>query len=130
MRRAPTTSCTTPLVGLLTSWAASSGSCPARTLLTSPSPRSLQRRSGRSFGPPADAPVGRRAMYYPHWSHVVGGCLVKKVMVATDRSQSATRAVDWAADMASRFGAELHLLQVLVPEHTPGTEAGAAKATR
>src|SRR2546428_3724165 len=51
-------------------------------------------------------------------------------MVATDRSQSATRAVDWAADMASRFGAELHLLQVLVPEHTPGTEAGAAEATR
>jgi ubiquinone biosynthesis protein len=55
---------------------------------------------------------------------------MKKIMVATDRSQSATRAVDWAADMAERFGAELHLLQVLVPEQRPGTEAGAAEATR
>src|SRR5437773_7362390 len=51
-------------------------------------------------------------------------------MVATDQSQSATRAVDWAADMAGRFGAELHLLQVLVPQQAPGTEAGAAEATR
>jgi ubiquinone biosynthesis protein len=55
---------------------------------------------------------------------------LKKIMVATDRSTSATRAVDWAADMADRFGAELHLLQVLVPEQRPGTEAGAAEATR
>src|SRR5437867_3101637 len=51
-------------------------------------------------------------------------------MVATDRSDSATRAVDWAAEMAERFGAELTLLQVLVPESQPGTEAGAAEATR
>ena len=51
-------------------------------------------------------------------------------MVATDQSHSATRAVDWAADMAGRFGAELHLLQVLVPEQQAGTEAGAAEATR
>jgi ubiquinone biosynthesis protein len=56
--------------------------------------------------------------------------VVKKIMVATDRSPSAGRAVDWAADMADRFGAELHLLQVLVPENAPGTEAGAAEATR
>jgi ubiquinone biosynthesis protein len=56
--------------------------------------------------------------------------LVKRVMVATDRSESATRAVDWAAEMAERFGAELHLLQVLVPENRPGTEAGTAEATR
>src|SRR5881296_698142 len=51
-------------------------------------------------------------------------------MVATDRSESAGRAVDWAADMAGRFDAELVLLQVLVPENAPGTEAGAAEATR
>jgi ubiquinone biosynthesis protein len=56
--------------------------------------------------------------------------LVKRVMVATDRSDSASRAVDWAADMADRFEAELHLVQVLVPQHQPGTEAGAAEATR
>src|SRR5881296_3403045 len=51
-------------------------------------------------------------------------------MVATDRSESAGRAVDWAADMAGRFDAELVLLQVLMPENAPGTEAGAAEATR
>src|SRR5437764_8485280 len=51
-------------------------------------------------------------------------------MVATDRSPSASRAVDWAARMAENYGAELWLLQVLVPETAPGTEAGAAEATR
>jgi ubiquinone biosynthesis protein len=56
--------------------------------------------------------------------------VVKRILVATDRSESASRAVDWAADMADRFGAELHLLQVLLPETQPGTEAGAAEATR
>ena len=56
--------------------------------------------------------------------------MVNRILVATDRSESASRAVDWAADMAERFGAELHLLQVLLPETQPGTEAGAAEATR
>jgi ubiquinone biosynthesis protein len=56
--------------------------------------------------------------------------LVTKIMVATDRSESASRAVDWAASMAERFGAELLVLQVLVPQQEPGTEAGAAEATR
>jgi len=56
--------------------------------------------------------------------------VVSKVMVATDRSPSASRAVDWAARMAENYGAELWLLQVLVPEATPGTEAGQAEATR
>jgi predicted unusual protein kinase regulating ubiquinone biosynthesis (AarF/ABC1/UbiB family)/nucleotide-binding universal stress UspA family protein len=32
--------------------------------------------------------------------------------------------------MAERYEAELHLLQVLVPQSQPGTEAGAAEATR
>jgi ubiquinone biosynthesis protein len=56
--------------------------------------------------------------------------LVNRIMVATDRSDSAGRAVNWAAAMAERYGAELLLLQVLVPQSTPGTEAGAAEATR
>lgn len=56
--------------------------------------------------------------------------MVKRIMVATDRSESAGRAVAWAAGMAERYGAELHLVQVLVPENAPGTEAGAAEATR
>src|SRR5439155_19955565 len=56
--------------------------------------------------------------------------VVKRIMVATDRSEGATRAVDWAAEMSERFGAELHLLQVVVPENEPGTEAGMAESTR
>ena len=32
--------------------------------------------------------------------------------------------------MANRFGAELHLVQVVVPQTAPGTEAGSAEATR
>ncbi len=55
---------------------------------------------------------------------------IGRVMVATDRSDSATRAVAWASDFAERFGAELHLVQVIVPSHPAGTEHGAAEATR
>jgi ubiquinone biosynthesis protein len=56
--------------------------------------------------------------------------LVQRIMVATDRSASASRAVEWATSMAQRFDADLHLLQVLVPLTAPGTEAGQAEATR
>ena len=45
---------------------------------------------------------------------------VNRILVATDRSQTATRAVGWAAEMAERYGAELLLLQVLPPEDPPG----------
>jgi predicted unusual protein kinase regulating ubiquinone biosynthesis (AarF/ABC1/UbiB family)/nucleotide-binding universal stress UspA family protein len=55
---------------------------------------------------------------------------VHRVMVGTDRSETATRAVAWAASFAERFGAELHVVQVIVPEHGAGTEHGAAEATR
>jgi ubiquinone biosynthesis protein len=55
---------------------------------------------------------------------------IKRIIVATDRSETATRAVDWAAEMADRYGAELHVVQVLVPEQEAGTEAGQAEATR
>ncbi|MGH2680993.1 MAG: AarF/UbiB family protein [Actinomycetota bacterium] len=55
---------------------------------------------------------------------------VRRVMVGTDRSETATRAVEWAASFAERFGAELHIVQVIVPEHPVGTEHGAAEATR
>ncbi len=56
--------------------------------------------------------------------------MVSRIMVATDRSPSAGRAVGWAARMAENYGAELWLLQVLVPENTSGTEAGQAESTR
>jgi ubiquinone biosynthesis protein len=48
--------------------------------------------------------------------------VVNRILVATDRSQSAETAVRWAADMAERFGSELIVLQVVVPP-TPGEEA-------
>ena len=56
--------------------------------------------------------------------------MIKRILVATDRSESANRAVQWAASMAERYEAELLLLQVLVPQSQAGTEAGAAEATR
>src|SRR5262249_20143698 len=56
--------------------------------------------------------------------------MVQRILVATDRSPSAGRAVGWAADRARRFGAELLVLQVMIPEHREATEAGAAEATR
>jgi len=56
--------------------------------------------------------------------------VVKRILVATDRSESANRAVQWAAGMAERYGADLVVLQVLIPQNEPGTEAGAAEATR
>jgi len=43
--------------------------------------------------------------------------LIQRILVATDRSNSATRAVEWAAEMAERYGAELLVLQVVAPEH-------------
>jgi predicted unusual protein kinase regulating ubiquinone biosynthesis (AarF/ABC1/UbiB family)/nucleotide-binding universal stress UspA family protein len=58
-----------------------------------------------------------------------------KVLVATDRSETARRAVAWAAELAQRFGGELVLLQVLT-ESVEGAEerlredAAALAATR
>ncbi len=41
---------------------------------------------------------------------------VDRVLVGTDRSETAERAVAWAVDMAERYDAELVLLQVLVED--------------
>jgi len=46
--------------------------------------------------------------------------VVERVVVATDRSETAARAVNFAAEMANRYGAELVLVQVLGPD--PDTE--------
>jgi ubiquinone biosynthesis protein len=43
------------------------------------------------------------------------GPSVKRVMVGTDRSATADRAVRWAANLAESYDAELLLLQILVP---------------
>src|SRR5919108_397314 len=49
---------------------------------------------------------------------------VRKILVATDRSESADRAVRWAAEMADRFQAQLILLQVVVPQPPEGEGDG------
>ena len=55
---------------------------------------------------------------------------IQRVMVGTDLSQTASRAVGWANDFAQRFGAELHLVQVIVPGNPSDTEFGAAERTQ
>src|SRR5205823_10966738 len=40
------------------------------------------------------------------------GIAAVKILVGTDRSETATRAVEWAAEMARRYEAELVVLQV------------------
>jgi ubiquinone biosynthesis protein len=54
---------------------------------------------------------------------------VKRVMVATDRSETAGHAVGWARAMADRCGAELHLVQVIVPQSPRGNQGTAAVRT-
>jgi len=51
-------------------------------------------------------------------------------MVGTDRSETAEQAVRWAASFADRFGADLHVVQVIVPEHAADTEHGRAERSR
>jgi len=55
---------------------------------------------------------------------------VRRVMVGTDRSATAERAVRWAASFAERFDADLYVVQVVVPTNPADTEFGAAERTR
>ena len=55
---------------------------------------------------------------------------IRRVMVGTDRSKTADHAVQWAAEFADRYGAELFVVQVIVPNHPATTESGAAEHTR
>ncbi|MDP9341607.1 MAG: AarF/UbiB family protein [Actinomycetota bacterium] len=48
--------------------------------------------------------------------------MVNRILVATDQSTTATRAVEWAANMADRYQAELLVLQVIVPDTGGGAE--------
>ena len=45
-----------------------------------------------------------------------GGAQVRRILVATDRSETAERAVAFATDMAERYEAELFLLRVLLSD--------------
>src|SRR5689334_10364115 len=56
-----------------------------------------------------------------------GNGAVRRVMVGTDRSHTASRAVGWAASFAERYGAELHLVQVVIPTSPSDTEFGSAE---
>ena len=51
-------------------------------------------------------------------------------MVGTDRSETAERAVRWAASFAELYAADLHVVQVVLPSNPADTEFGAAEATR
>ena len=55
---------------------------------------------------------------------------VRRVMVGTDRSETAERAVAWAAGFADLYQADLHIVQVILPSSPTDTEFGAAEATR
>ncbi|MBX3301429.1 MAG: universal stress protein [Nitrospira sp.] len=58
------------------------------------------------------------------------GNAIRRVMVGTDRSRTADHAVQWAAEFAGRYEAELFVLQVILPQHPATTEFGAAEHTR
>lgn len=55
---------------------------------------------------------------------------VKRIMVGTDRSETAEQAVKWAASLAESYQAELFVVQVLAPENPGVTEYGKAERTR
>jgi ubiquinone biosynthesis protein len=50
------------------------------------------------------------------------------MLVATDRSDTASRAVQWAAEMSGKYAADLLVLQVVAPEHL--TAEGSDSATQ
>ena len=59
---------------------------------------------------------------------------IRRILVATDRSDTAEQAVSFAEEMARRYEAELIVLQVLVPDEPrkgePGSERGGSGRTR
>jgi len=62
-------------------------------------------------------------------NHLQNGA-IRRVMVGTDRSKTADQAVLWAARFAERYGADLFVVQVILPQHPSTTEFGAAEHTR
>ncbi|WP_430230569.1 AarF/UbiB family protein [Nitrosomonas communis] len=55
---------------------------------------------------------------------------IRRVMVGTDRSESADQAVRWAAELADRYDAELFVVEVVVPQYPHATEFGQVERTR
>lgn len=58
-----------------------------------------------------------------------GSNVIQRVMVGTDRSETADRTVQWAASLADRYDAELFLVQVIVPKYPSATEFGESEQT-
>jgi ubiquinone biosynthesis protein len=56
--------------------------------------------------------------------------VIERILVATDRSETAQRAESWAATLANRYEAELVVVQVLPQENLGGTQAALAEGTR
>lgn len=56
--------------------------------------------------------------------------MIERILVATDRSETAQRAESWAATLANRYEAELVVVQVLPQENLGGTQAALAEGTR
>src|SRR5205823_4906655 len=86
----------------------SGGRCPraAATPRRRTSGTRADARSESVLAPPSLPFQMSSWLYNP--THPGGGCetLVKLILVATDESPTAARAVEWAGDMARRYGAE------------------------
>ena len=54
-----------------------------------------------------------------------GRSFIRRVVVATDRSETAGLAAAWAAEMADRYEAELVVVRVFVPPMLPDADAEA-----
>jgi ubiquinone biosynthesis protein len=54
--------------------------------------------------------------------------MIQRVLVATDRSDTASRAVQWAAEMSDRYAADLLVLQVIAPEHLAARDGAGTAA--
>jgi len=61
---------------------------------------------------------------------LVGDAPVRRVMIGVDRSQTSDRAARWAALFANLYGAELLVVQVIVPEDGSASTASAADHAR
>src|SRR5262245_47433854 len=86
-----------------------------------------EQTPARPSGHPRSRGVMMHGMDQPPES---GNGAISRVMVGTDRSQTASRAVGWAAALAERYAAELHLVQVVIPTSPSDTEFGSAERTR
>lgn len=61
---------------------------------------------------------------------LMGDAPVRRVMIGVDRSQTSDRAARWAAHFADLFGAELFVVQVIVPQDKSAPVASAGDHAR